>query len=75
MAYYVVVPLPPTRAHTSVVDASCSLPNFQADWLQQVNAARAVARTCGGVLQPAAPACPGTPPCKQPPTGIQPTWP
>ncbi|HEY9095430.1 MAG TPA: CAP domain-containing protein, partial [Hydrogenophaga sp.] len=57
VAYYVVgasaadpAPTPPA------VDATCGLPNFQADWLQQVNAARAVARTCGGVLRPAAPA-------------------
>jgi uncharacterized protein YkwD len=32
---------------------SCNLPNFQADILQAVNAARAKARTCGAVAMPA----------------------
>jgi uncharacterized protein YkwD len=40
---------------TSAVTAatSCSLPNFQADVLREVNAARAQARSCGGVAKPA----------------------
>lgn len=32
---------------------SCNLPNFQADILQAVNAARAKARTCGAIAMPA----------------------
>jgi uncharacterized protein YkwD len=32
---------------------SCNLPNFQADVLREVNAARAQARTCGAVAKPA----------------------
>jgi uncharacterized protein YkwD len=33
--------------------ASCNLPNFQADVLREVNAARSLARKCGAVDRPA----------------------
>ena len=57
VAYYVVgaaaAATPPVDA-SPVADAVCGLPNFQRDLLQQVNAARASARTCGKVVRPAA---------------------
>lgn len=34
-------------------DASCALPDFQAEVMRQVNAARAVARSCGSTVMPA----------------------
>jgi uncharacterized protein YkwD len=45
----------PAPVQTSTVTAatSCSLPNFQADVLRVVNAARAQARSCGTVAKPA----------------------
>ncbi len=34
-------------------DASCGLPDFQAEVMRQINAARAAARTCGATAMPA----------------------
>jgi uncharacterized protein YkwD len=38
---------------TPAPDAVCGLPGFQSELLQQINAARGRARTCGGVVRPA----------------------
>lgn len=68
VAYYVVgtaadetpatptpTPTPtPVPAPVPVADTVCGLPNFQADLMRQINAARASARSCGGVARPAA---------------------
>ena len=49
-----VTPAPaPTSPGAVTAATSCSLPNFQADILREVNAARAQARICGGVSKPA----------------------
>ena len=57
VAYYVVgtaAAAPPPSNPSPAVDTECGLPNFQRDLLQQINAARSSARTCGRVVRPAA---------------------
>jgi uncharacterized protein YkwD len=60
VAYYVIgtaaAAVPPPTGPGPGADTTCGLASFQADLLQQVNAARASARSCGGVLRSAAPA-------------------
>jgi uncharacterized protein YkwD len=56
IAYYVVgsaAAVTPPADPTPVADTVCGLPNFQADLMQQINAARASARSCGAVARPA----------------------
>ena len=59
VAYYVVgtaaavTPPSPDPVPVPVADTSCGLANFQTDLLQQINAARASARSCGVVMKPA----------------------
>ncbi len=43
----------PNQAPVPSAATSCSLPNFQADVLREVNAARAQARSCGSAAKPA----------------------
>lgn len=43
----------PRQPSTVTAANSCNLPNFQADVLREVNAARAQARNCGAVAKPA----------------------
>jgi uncharacterized protein YkwD len=43
----------PSQASTVTAATSCNLPNFQADVLREVNAARAQARSCGAQAKPA----------------------
>lgn len=52
VGYYVVGTAPAPDPGTT--DATCQLANFQVDLMQQINAARAVARSCGGTARPAA---------------------
>ncbi len=52
VGYYVVGTAPVNPEPSG--NATCDLPNFQADLLQQMNAARAVARKCGKTAWPAA---------------------
>lgn len=48
-------PAPPGDTPSAVVtaDTSCALPDFQAEVMRQVNAARAMARSCGSTAMPA----------------------
>jgi uncharacterized protein YkwD len=43
----------PNQAATVTAATSCNLPNFQADVLREVNAARSQARSCGTAAKPA----------------------
>ncbi|WP_253194659.1 CAP domain-containing protein [Hydrogenophaga sp. A37] len=52
VGYYVVGTAPEPDPGTA--DATCQLANFQVDLMQQINAARAVARSCGSTARPAA---------------------
>lgn len=51
VGYYVVGTAPVSDPGTN--DATCQLANFQVDLMQQINAARAVARSCGRTTRPA----------------------
>lgn len=42
-----------TPSSVVTADASCGLPDFQAEVMRQINAARAAARTCGTTAMPA----------------------
>lgn len=50
VGYYVVG----TAPDPGTTDSTCQLANFQVDLIQQINAARAVTRSCGGTTRPAA---------------------
>ena len=54
VAYHVVGTAAAVTPPAPVPDTACGSTSFQNDLLQQVNAARASARSCGGVLRPAA---------------------
>ena len=53
VAYYVVGTASVEEPPNPGVNVTCGLSSFQADLMQQINAARAVARTCGTTARPA----------------------
>lgn len=48
VGYYVVGTAPATPAPTPGNDTTCGLANFQAEFMEQMNVARATPRSCGG---------------------------
>jgi uncharacterized protein YkwD len=53
VAYHVIASGAVVTPPVSGVDPTCGLAGFQLDLMQQINAARAVQRSCGGVVRPA----------------------
>jgi uncharacterized protein YkwD len=54
VGYYVVGTATAEEPPNPGANTTCGLSNFQADLMQQINAARAVARSCGNTARPAA---------------------